>query len=446
MKTDALIHDLGRIVGAEHVLEAAGHYLHDTTLTMGLRGEAEAVVRPGSTEEVAATVRHCYEHDVPIVPRGGGTGFAGGATPTQGGIVLSLERLARVRSFDPLLWRIEVEAGVRTHSVQRLARENGLAFPVDPGAAEESQIGGNIATNAGGPHCFKYGVMRAWVTGVEAVMAPGEIARFGGPVRKDVAGYDLLGLLCGSEGTLGIITAAWLRLIPAPPVSLAAAGFYSDAAAGQEAIEQLMASGVQPAAIEYLDAATLAICGATFPGGMPADAGFLVITEADTSEADFAELVEALGPGARTPDPRALWRWRDSVSLAVTVSRGGKLSDDIAVPVDRLAEAVERTVEIGRRHGLQACSWGHAGDGNLHSTFLLDPGEPAERRAANAAAEELFALAAELGGTISGEHGLGVLKNHKLSLQWSPAAVGAHDAVRGALDPKGLFNPGKKLA
>ena len=443
--TSLLERELRGIVGDDHVLEPAGHYLHDFTLAMGLRGHADAVVRPATAEEVAAVVRCCYDLDVPIVPRGGGTGFAGGATPTEGGVVLSLERLNHVRTFDPLLWRIEVEAGVTTHTVQRLARENGLLFPVDPGAAENSQVGGNIATNTGGPHCFKYGVMRAWVTGIEAVIAPGEVVRVGGAARKDVAGYDLIGLLHGSEGTLGVVTAAWLRLMPAPPVALPVACFYPDARAGQEAIEQLLGSGVFPATIEYLDAGALRAAGATFPGGLPADAGFLVITEADTSEADRDELAEALGAGALTPDAAELWRWRDTVAHAVTAMRGGKLSDDIAVPVDRLVEAVECTVEIGRRHGLDACSWGHAGDGNLHSTFMFEPGDRAQVAAATDAARELFDLAVKLGGTISGEHGLGVLKNSELSRQWSPAGVAAQNAIRHALDPKGLFNPGKKL-
>jgi glycolate oxidase subunit GlcD len=441
-----LLADLRRIVGDAQVAEGAGHYLHDTTSTMGLRGHADAVVRPGRAEEVAAVVAYAYEHDIAVVPRGGGSGFAGGATPTEGGIVLSLERMRAIRSFEPLLWRIEVEAGVTTQTLQRLARENGLCFPVDPGAAEDSQIGGNIATNAGGPHCFKYGVTRAWVTGIEAVLAPGDVVRVGGATRKDVAGYDLIGLLCGSEGTLGVVTAAWLRLMPAPPVALPCAAFYPDARAGQDALERVLGSGVVPAAIEFLDGATLAAVGATFPGGMPDDAGFLLIAEADTSEADCDELLEALGPGARTPEPRELWRWRDTVSLAVTAQRGGKLSDDIAVPVDRLADAVEGTLDIGRRHGLPACSWGHAGDGNLHSTFMLDPGAPDERKRAEAAAAELFAMAIELGGTVSGEHGLGVLKNGQLSRQWGSAGAAVHRAVKQALDPKGLLNPGKKLA
>ncbi len=206
---DPGVHDeLSAIVGAEHVeAPPSARYLHDATLQRGLRGRADAVVRPKDAEEVARLVKWCYEHDVPIVPRGGGSGLAGGATPIDGGVVLSLERLTKVRSFEPELWRMNPEAGVLTAHVQRLARENGLWFPPDPGAAEQSQIGGNVATNAGGPHAFRYGQTGAWVTGVEAVVAPGELVRFGGVVRKDVAGYDLKDLMIGSEGTLGVITA-----------------------------------------------------------------------------------------------------------------------------------------------------------------------------------------------------------------------------------------------
>jgi FAD/FMN-containing dehydrogenase len=305
-------------------------------------------------------------------------------------------------------------------------------------------IGGNVATNAGGPHTFKHGVMGQWVTGLEAVVAPGELVSVGGPVRKDVAGYDLRGLLIGSEGTLGIVTAAWLRLVPAPPVSIPLAGFYTSVREGCEAVERLLGSGVVPAVIEYLDAGTLAASADAFPGEVPPDPGFLVLTEADTTEEDALELAEALGPGAQRPDPEELWRWRGGVSIAVTARRGGKLSEDVAVPLDRLAEAIVRTVEIGERHGLEACSWGHAGDGNLHSTFLLSLEDPDELRRAGAAVEELFAMAIELGGTISGEHGIGWLKRGWLSRQWDPAAVRLHRAVKDALDPKGLFNPQKK--
>lgn len=422
-----------------------GPYDYDATLSMGLRGCADAVVLPRNREEVAAVVAWCYDHGVPIVPRGGGTGLAGGATPVHGGVVVSLERMRRIRSFEPLMWRMHVEAGVTTETVHRLARANGLYFPVDPGAGAQSHIGGNIATNAGGPHSFKYGVMRAWVTGIEAVLAPGQVATFGGSVRKDVAGYDLVGLLAGSEGTLGIITAAWLKLIPSPRVSLPVCAFFASPEAGTDAIERLLASGVVPAAIEYLDAATVRIAGRTFPGVVPRDGGFLVIADADGSKAEQDELLKALGAGALTPPSRELWAWRSGVSHAVAARRGGKLSDDVTVPLDRLAEAVEETVEIGRRNGLEACSWGHAGDGTLHSSFLLSPVEEAEVSKARAAAEELLDLAIRLGGTISGEHGIGILKNRHLAGQWNSAAVAAHQAVKSVLDPKGLLNPGKKL-
>ncbi len=445
----ALENDLAKLVGREHVRHDA-RFLEDASQAMGLRGEAAAAVHPGTAEEVATVVTWCYERGVPIVPRGGGTGYSGGAVPLDPeAVVLALDRLDRVRSFDPGLWRMEVEAGVTTQTVQRLARENGLFFAPDPGAAEQSHIGGNLATNAGGPHCFKYGVTRAWVTGVEAVLAPGELVRFGGPTRKDVAGYDLTGLLCGSEGTLGIITSAWLRLIPAPAVQLPVVGAFVSVEAGCAAIEQVLASGVVPATVEYLDAGTLAAGGASFPGGLPEGTAFLVACEADTNEADARELAAALtgelGPALR-PGARELWRWRDGVSLAVTARRGGKLSEDIGVPLDRLAEGISGTVEIARRHGLEGCSWGHAGDGNLHSTFLLEPGNSEQLARAEAAVEELFALAVALGGTISGEHGLGWLKRDQLARQWAPGAVAAHRAIKAALDPKGLFNPGKKSA
>ena len=206
----------------------------------------------------------CYRNDIAITPRGGGSGVAGGAVP-DGGVVISLERLNRIRSFDPLVWRIQVEAGVTTGRLHQVARESGLMFPPDPGASEQSQIGGNLATNAGGPHAFRYGVTRRWVTGIEAVIAPGELITVGGPVRKDVAGYDLLGLLVGSEGTLGLITAAWLRLVPAPEAVHVVAGVYPTDAAACAAIERILGSGIEAAAIELLDAAAMRFGGGGFP-------------------------------------------------------------------------------------------------------------------------------------------------------------------------------------
>jgi FAD/FMN-containing dehydrogenase len=442
--------ELERIVGSEHVHRGA------VVGDVAVPGVAATLVRPGDADQVAAVVGWCYAHDVAMVPVGGRSGLAGGAAVLDpDAVAIALDRLASVRGLDPGLWRMRADAGVLTATIARRARENGLYYPPDPGAAEQSQLGGTIATNAGGPHAFKYGVTGKWVTGLEAVLAPGELVRVGGPLRKDAAGYDLRGLLVGSEGTLGIITGAWLRLVPAPASQLPVVASYPTVAAGCAAVLRVLAAGIEAAALEYADVPTMDVAGRSFPGG-PLD-GFLVLAEADGSEPEALRvrdgLREALGEGAQrvyAPHPggpaRDLWRWRDGVSIAVTAAQGAKLSEDIAVPVERLAEAIEETFAIGARHELDACSWGHAGDGNVHATFMLAPGDEGARARADAAAGDLFELALRLGGTISGEHGLGVLKAGRLRHQWDPAAVAAQRAIKAALDPKGLLNPGKKQA
>ncbi len=452
----AIERELVTLLGAAAVLPGSTReYLSDATESRNVRGRADAVALPADPAGVAQVVRWCYDHDVAVVPRGGGTGFTGGAVP-DGGVVLGLERMRAVRSLEPGLWRAAVDAGLPTAVLRRRARESGLLFGPDPGAAEQSQIGGNIATNAGGPHAFKYGVTGAWVTGLEVVLAPGELVSIGGPVRKDVAGYDLKSLLIGSEGTLGVVTGAWLKLTPAPEAAYPVAAFHDSIESGCAAVRSVFASGLVAAALEYLDEGSVRAAAGAFPGDAPAGAKFLVIAEADGSAEEAgrvrAELLEVLGEGSvavhAPTEPRAvadLWRWRDGVSIAVTAQRGGKVSEDIVVPVDRLAEAIGGTLEIGARHGLEACSWGHAGDGNLHSTFLIDPAEPEEVERAEHAAEELFALAGRLGGSVSGEHGVGLVKRGALARQWEPAAIAMHEAVKRTFDPKGLLNPGKKL-
>jgi glycolate oxidase subunit GlcD len=460
--------ELSRLVGAEHVLEAplSSPYNRDAARRRGVEGKADAVVLPGSGEEVAGVVRWCYEHDTPIVPRGGGTGLTGGAVAVNGGVVCSLERLRGVRALQPELWRMHPEAGVSTRHVQRLARENGLFFAPDPGAAEQSQIGGNVATNAGGPHTLKYGVTGAWVTGLEAVIAPGELIELGGPSRKDVAGYDLKSLLVGSEGTLGVITAVRLRLLPAREAQVALVVFLRTRAEGCAAMLEVLAHGVEPSVLDFLDGDTLAMCAAAYPAaqqiwpagagqvGVPAEAGFALLVEVDGTHAEAQAqreaLLEVLGPAAlavhEPDDAAALWRWRDGVNPAVTAVRGAKVSEDVVFPVERLGEALERFEEIATRHGLRSCAWGHGGDGNVHATVLVDPDSEQELDAGEATGEELFALAVGLGGSITGEHGVGWVKRGRLAAQWSEPAVELHERVKRAFDPKGLFNPHKKLA
>ncbi len=460
--------ELGRLVGKENVLDApaGSEYNHDASGRRGLAGRAEAVVLPGSAEEVAAVLGWCYEHDVPLVTRGGGTGLVGGAVPTPGSVVCSAERMRAVRELEPGLWRICVEAGVTTRNVQRLARENGLLFGPDPGAAEQSQIGGNVATNAGGPHALKYGVTGAWVSGLEVAVAPGELAGFGGWIRKDVAGYDIKDLMVGSEGTLGVVTAVRLRLLPAPERTAVLVAFARTRAEGCRAALDLFAAGMRPSVLDFLDERALALGGGAYPAsrlvsGSPRDAerppewaGFGLIVELDGSAEEVAaQRSEALDQLAETApeihepvEQAALWRWRDGINPAITSVRGAKVSADVVVPMERLGETLDGFDAIAARHGLESCSWGHAGEGNLHATVLVDPASEAELDRAEEVMEELYELVASSDGSIAGEHGVGLLKRGRLSRQWSPQAVALHEQIKLAFDPKDLLNPGKKLA
>jgi glycolate oxidase subunit GlcD len=456
--TGSSIHrELHKLLGADRVLDTPrpdSPYNSDSARRRGLRGRADAVVLPGDAAEVERVVRWCYAHDVPMVARGGGTGLLGGAVPTQGGVVVSLERLRRVRELEPALWRMYPEAGVSTHDVQRLARENGLFFGPDPGASEQSQIGGNVATNAGGPHALKYGVTGAWVTGLEVVLAPGELVHVGGWARKDVAGYDLKSLLIGSEGTLGVITAVQLRLRPAPEARIALVVFLAGGVeAGCAAMLEVAAAGIEPAALEFVDGETLAHVAAGYPGEVPPDAAFALLVELDgaRTEAQRAReaLLELLAEAAlrvdEPQDEQALWRWRDGFNGVVTGVRGAKVSEDVSFPVERLAEGLKGFAELAMRRGLRSCAWGHGGDGNVHATVLVDPSNEAELDAAEALGTELFELVRSLGGSIAAEHGVGLLKSGMLAPGWDARAVQLHEEIKRAFDPKGLFNPGKKL-
>ncbi len=353
--------DLRARFGDAFVLDGVpAAYLSDATEARGLRGHADAVVLPRTAAEVAEVVAWCYEHDVPITPRGGGTGFAGGAVPF-GGVVLGLERLRSVRSIDPLLWRMEVEAGVTTADVRRLARENGLLFPPDPGAAEQSQIGGNVATNAGGPHAFKYGVTGDWVTGVEAVVAPGELISVGGAIRKDVAGYDLKSLLVGSEGTLGVVTSVWLNLMPAPEAVAPIVSLHDGTAAGCEALARVVGSGLPVAALEYLDAETVRRSADSFP--VPLGHGFLVLAEVDGSPEEVARLRAS-----------ALEVRRRGRALGVGAGDGRRDRGAVALARRRLARRAGRARRQGQRGHRRA----------LRPAARGDRGDAGDRRAARA--------------------------------------------------------------
>jgi FAD/FMN-containing dehydrogenase len=286
--------------------------------------------------------------------------------------------------------------------------------------------------------------------GLEVVVPPGDLIRLGGAFRKDVSGYDLKRLIVGSEGTLALITAAWLRLMPAPEAAHPVVAFFASTESGCAGLEAVLGNGVTAAALDYLDAGALDHASGSYPGDVPNEARFMLLAEADGSTAEAArvrnELLEVLAEEAitvETPEPKALWRWRDGVSIAVAAALGGKVSEDIEVPVDRLADVIRETVEIGRRHGLEALSWGHAGGGNVHATFLVSRDDGGNLAVAEEAASDLFKLALALGGSISGEHGLGSAKRRHAG--WPPRIEALHAEVKTAFDPKGLLNPGKKL-
>jgi glycolate dehydrogenase FAD-linked subunit len=453
----ALRRDLGRLLDPERVLcpvPADSPYNADAAGPWrGLRGAADAVALPQSAEEVASVIALCRQSGLPLVPRGGGSGVSGGACPVQGGVVCSLERMRRVIELEPGSWRMTVQAGLSTAHVRRLARESGLLFPPDPGAAEQSQIGGNVATNAGGPHAFKYGSTGHWVTGVEAVLPGGEIVRLGGSCRKDVAAYDLTALMVGSEGTLGVLTEVALRLIPQPASSLALLAFLPDLQRGCEAVLATLGSGIAPSALEMIDGAALREVAGACPGTVPSGADFALLVEVDGGGEETASaraaLAEALAGVALAvelhDEPEPLWRWREGVSNAVAAVHGGKVSEDVAVPPERLAELLRGFAAIAQECGLQSCAFGHAGDGNVHATLMLDPSDRRAMAAAERATAGLFELAAALGGSVSGEHGLGSVKRQALALQCPPAALALQRRVRAAFDPGGVMNPGKKL-
>ncbi len=454
--SDALGDDLRRLLGdaAVECPVVDREWLHDGTESAAVVGAAAAVVRPADAEQVAAVVGYARAQELPIVPRGGGTGYAAGAVPFAGSLVLSLDRLRQVRSRQPENWSLGVEAGVTTAEVRRLAREDGLCFPPDPGAAEQSQIGGNVATNAGGPHCFKYGVTGRWVTAIEAVLGSGELVRVGSGLPKDVATLDLRALLVGSEGTLGVITAVWLRLMPEPEVRLPVLAVFGSAQEGADAVALAMASGVVPSALEFLDRGAIEAARASYPGELPAGAEFAVLAEADGTlagaTAEQALLADMLRPTATdliAPPAAAaarIWAWRDGVSLGVLAHRGGKLSEDIVVPVDRLAEAVLGVRALGEEVGLETTTWGHAGDGNLHASFMFDRADADQLARATAAAPRLFALARSLGGSISGEHGIGRFKL-AAAAELPADILRLQAAIKDVFDPAGIMNPGAKI-
>ena len=419
------------------------------------KGLPAAVVFPESADEVAAVLGAAYAAGIRVVPRGAGTGLSGAATAVDGEIVLSTARLGRILELSAEDEIAVVEPGVITAALDRAAAEYGLCYAPDPGSVEICTIGGNIATNAGGLRCAKYGVTRESVLGLDVVLADGRRIQTGRRTVKGVTGYDLTGLFVGSEGTLGVVVGATLRLLPRPTATATVSAYFEDIEAAADAVGRIRQHRVRPSIAELLDAATLAAVDAAEGTDFSTRGGALLLVQTDgagaAAEADT--VLGAVKPTANgvaiTDDPAEsadLLRAR-RLALPSLERLGRVLIEDIAVPRSRLAEAVRAVAAIAERHGVRVATLAHAADGNVHPIFVLDdtPPDGPVPEPVWAAAAEVFRTALHLGGTLTGEHGVGLLKRQWVAEELGEPSLAVHRQIKQTLDPRGILNPGKAL-
>jgi glycolate oxidase len=445
------------VVGAGFVRQDAADRLRYGTDALKRGQPADLVVLPADTAEVAAIARLCHAHGVPIVARGAGTGYTGGAVPVRGGVVVSLERFDRILSIDPRNLLVVVQPGVITGTLQDAVEAVGLFYPPDPASLRECSIGGNVAECAGGPRAFKYGNTRRYVLGLEAVLVDGTVIRTGGKTVKNVVGYDLTQLLVGSEGTLAIVTEITLRLVPLPPARAALRATFATIGDAVDTVDRLVQRGVVPAALELVDRVSLEALR-TYLGGEPlAAAGTeaLLVVEVDGVEAAVAHeiaLVEAACREAHaTAIHRALdeaerqevWRARRELSYALRTVGAWKYNHDIVVPKGRIPELFQFVDRLRAQSGLLIPAFGHVGDGNIHVNIMVDANDADTNARVRAAEQALFEGVVALEGSVTGEHGIGFSKAKYLPLEITPATIAVMKAVKHAFDPSGLLNPGK---
>ena len=417
----------------------------------------ELVVWPATKDEVAAIARLCNAARVPLTARGGGTGYTGGAVPTRGGVVVSLERLNRIIEIDEHNLLAIVEPNLITADLQRAVEAVGLFYPPDPASVDQSVIGGNVAECAGGPRAFKYGTTKRYILGLEAVLPTGEIVRTGGKTVKNVVGYDLTQLLVGSEGTLAIITQIIVRLIPKPPVQATLRATFPDVTTAVSAVTELLRRRVVPSAVEIVDADCLAAVERYLGVSSlaPPGTGAVLLLEVDgfaTTVVEETERVEVACRAAGATDIRSardaaerqeLWRVRRAVSLSLKLISGLKYNHDVVVPKGRIPELFEVVDDLRHKFRLRIPCFGHVGDGNIHVNIMVDPDSPDEIARAHQAERALFEGVVALEGSISGEHGIGFSKAPYLSLELSPEEIALLKRVKLAFDPNGILNPGK---
>ena len=428
-------------------------YSYDAT---GKEFLPEAVAFPTTADEIRRTVLLANELRFPIVPRGAGSGFSGGSLPVRGGVVLSTERMDRILAVDTENLVAVVEPGVVTGTLKEEARKKGLFYPPDPASLKFCTIGGNLAECAGGMCAVKYGVTRDYVLGLEAVLGTGELVRTGVATAKGVVGYDLTRMLVGSEGTLGIITKATLRLIPRPETAATLLAYFRTAEDGSRAVARVVEARITPSALELMDRTALDCVRDAAPGlEIPSGAGCALLVEVDgppASVAAEAERVEAacgrlgaiaIGRAADAKGREDLWKLRRSISPSLRKVNPVKINEDIVVPRSRLPEMYAFLADLASKTRLKIVTFGHAGDGNIHVNLMISGTDGDERRRADEAVAEVFQKTVALGGTISGEHGVGIAKAPFLEMEVGPLGVAVMRRLKGCFDPNGILNPGK---
>ena len=416
----------------------------------------DLVVLPGSTEEVSAIAALCNEERVPLVVRGGGTGYTGGSVPTRGGVVMSVERLNRILEIDAVNLLARVQPNVITGDLQDAVEAIGLFYPPDPASLRQSALGGNVAECAGGPRAFKYGTTRRYVLALEAVLPTGQVIHTGSKAVKNVVGYNLTQLLIGSEGTLAIITEIVLRLIPKPSARATLLAEFDDVSNAVKAVTNLIQGRVVPAAVELIDAPSLKALAdhAGRPLASP-EAGAVLLVEVDgraeAVDPEISVVQQAchnagailVRRAASDADREEIWRLRRELSPALKEISPVKLNNDVVVPRGRVPELFTLVKELQRECGLPIASFGHAGDGNIHVNIMVPPGDSSAMDRARRAERRLFEGVVALGGSISGEHGIGFTKAPYLSLELSDEEIALMKRIKSAFDPNGILNPGK---
>jgi len=427
-------------------------YSYDAT---GLEYMPDAVVFAESEEDVARVMAVCRGHGVPLVARGAGVGYTGGALAVCGGVVLVFTRMNRILRLDKENLLAVVEPGVITADLQEAAEKAGLFYPPDPASLKTSTLGGNIAENAGGPRCYKYGVTGNYVLGLEALLMSGEKVRLGSETIKNVAGYDLKSLLIGSEGTLAVVTQATLRLLPLPPRRLLFRVDFATLASGAQFVQCIIQNHVQPSVLEFMDRSSLQAVYAY--QGLPLDERVraAVLVEIDGSpsevaerEALFEKQVVAVRPLDRQraetfAEQEILWATRRNISSAIAKLKPKKINEDIVVPGGRIPEMVAYIDGLAVEFNLCIVLFGHFGDGNIHTNLMVDPEDADEMKRAEIVLDKIFKRVVELGGTISGEHGIGLSKKPFMHYQFSPAELELFRRIKKVFDPLNLLNPGK---